>query len=107
MSVENFKILDVIGIDKNENAVLTISDHLEWDSDNEHLMILQNKINAYLEAIENGSLYIDYPKAIDRKIIINIIAKYEPSEDGKIFLDRISALLSEAGYGFKFSVVAD
>ena len=57
MSVENFKVIDVASIDLNGNAVLTISDHLEWDEQNEHLLTLQNKINAYLGAIENGGLY--------------------------------------------------
>jgi len=56
VSVENFKVIDVVSIDKNENVVVGASDHLEWDEKNEHLLILQNKINAYLAAIENGSL---------------------------------------------------
>ena len=41
MSVENFKVIDVVGIDKNESVILTVSDHLEWDEENEHLLILQ------------------------------------------------------------------
>lgn len=52
MSVENSKVIDFIS-DKEDKIVLTISDHLEWDNDNEHIYLLQEKINAYLMAIES------------------------------------------------------
>ena len=66
--------------------------------------ILQNKINAYLEGIENGSLYEGYPGAKNRNIIIDVKAKYEPNETGRIFLERTERDLKAAGYGFSFSV---
>ncbi len=52
MSVEDYNKIDIISIDNDGNAVLTISDYLEWDPGNEHLLILQTKINMYLGAIE-------------------------------------------------------
>lgn len=105
MSVENLKILDAVSIDKNKNVVLSISDHLEWDEGNEHLLILQNKINLYLTAIENGSLYEEYPDAKNRDIVINIAAKFSPNNDGEIFLKRVKETLNLAGYAFSFSVL--
>jgi hypothetical protein len=39
MSVENTKVIDVVSIDLDGNAILSISDHLEWDDKNEHLLI--------------------------------------------------------------------
>ena len=105
MSVENYKIIDFASIDKNGYAVLTISDHLEWDDNNEHLLILQNKINAYLSAIEAGSFYGDYPDAKGRNVIINIVAQYEPNNDARFFLDRTKEVLQSAGYGLRFSVL--
>ena len=104
MSVENLKVIDFVSVDLNGNVVLTISDHLEWDDDNEHLQPLQDKINHYLGAIENGSLYEKYPNAKNRNIVIEIIAKYQPNNDGKIFLQRVKETLEAAGYGFSFEV---
>jgi hypothetical protein len=46
MSIENKKVVDFISINKNEKVVLTISDHLQWDEKNEHLLKLQEKINS-------------------------------------------------------------
>lgn len=102
MSVENKNIIDVVSIDKNDNAVLTISDHLEWDKENEHLLILQDKINVYLGAIESGELYEKYPNAKHKHIIISLASLHAPNEDGKIFLERVKETLEQAGYGFKF-----
>ena len=48
MSVDQLDKVDFISKTSEGNVELTISDHLEWDDKNEHLLILQNKINAYL-----------------------------------------------------------
>jgi hypothetical protein len=104
MSVEDKNIIDFISIDDDGKVVLTISDHLEWDMENEHLLILQTKINMYLGAIENGELYSKYPKAKDRNICIRIIAINEPNIDGFKFLERAKEVLTGAGYQFKFEI---
>jgi len=55
MSVEQRKVIDFVGISKADGrAILTISDHLPWLADNEHLLILQDKINDYLAFLESG-----------------------------------------------------
>lgn len=107
MPVENLKVIDFASINKNGNAVLTISDHLEWDINNGHLLILQNKINAYLSAIEGGDFYDDYPYAKGRDIIISIVAKYEPNDNARLFLDEVKKILQTAGYGFEFRILED
>jgi hypothetical protein len=107
MSVDNLKVIDFASVDKNGNSILTISDHLEWDENNEHLLILQNKINAYLSAIEGGNFYEDYPDAKGRSIIINIVAKYEPNHNGRSFLKTTGEILQSSGYGFTFSILKE
>ena len=102
MAVDNKNVIDVVSIDLNGNAVLTISDHLEWDSKNEHLLVLQEKINSYLAALESGELYKKYPDAINRKLIILVVTLYEPSTVGQMFLNRVKSSLEELGYAFEF-----
>jgi len=106
MSVENSNIIDFASIDNENYVVLTISDHLEWDSKNEHLLILQNKINAYLGAIESGDIYETYPKAENRNFIIRVVAKFPPNNEGEVFIDRAKTILENAGYGFVFEHLA-
>jgi hypothetical protein len=106
MPVDDLSMIDFVAIKANTGeAVLVIGDHLEWDENNEHLLILQNKINAYLEGIENGSLYEGYPEAENRNIVIEVKAKYEPNESGRVFLERTERDLKAAGYGFSFLVL--
>ncbi len=103
MSLEKIDVIDFVSIDKEGNAVLTVSDDLKWDIENTHLLKLQNKLNAYLDSIENGSLYESYPNAKGRSIIINVVTKYFPNEDGNIFLQKTKNVLESAGYKFEFS----
>ncbi len=50
MSIEQTEIVDFVNIDRKSGDVwLTISDHLPGDhGEGEHLVLLQNKLNAYL-----------------------------------------------------------
>lgn len=106
MPVDDLRVIDFVAINATTgDAILVIGDHLEWDGENEHLFILQSKINAYLEGIENGSLYEGYPDAENRNIVIEVKTKYEPNEAGHIFLERTKMDLKAAGYGFSFSVL--
>jgi hypothetical protein len=57
MSVLDPNSVDAAGIDKESgDVVLTISDHLEWDDANGHLLALQAKLNGYLRFVEGGDL---------------------------------------------------
>lgn len=104
MAVENLEVIDAVSVDLYGRAVLTVSDELKWDDGNEHLLALQNKINAYLRAIEGGGLYENYPNAEGRDII-SVVAKYEPNDEAKTFLKKMKEVLEAAGYGFAFSVL--
>lgn len=103
MSVENTKVIDFIS-EKDDSVILTISDHLEWDEDNEHIFLLQEKINAYLMAIESGQLNEKYPTSVGKKVTISVVLKYEPNENGVLFLENVNDTLLNAGYDFDYSV---
>src|SRR5437868_13420758 len=56
MSIEQTEIVDFVNSDRETGDLwLTISDHLEWDRNSgEHLVLLQNQLNAYFRFIESG-----------------------------------------------------
>lgn len=105
MPVDNIDVIDFASIDNAENAVLTISDHLNWSDSPNHCYILQNKINSYLTAIENGSFFNQYPKATGRKIVIEILFKHQPGPQEIIFLNEVTGILTAAGYGFQYNTI--
>ncbi len=99
MAVDNPNIIDVIGTDQTTGeVVLTISDHLEWDDRNEHLLILQEKINRYIGFIETGELREKYPEAEGQPIRVDVVYKYPPGEDGDRFLRLASETFEKAGW---------
>lgn len=88
MSVIDKKKIDAIGINKSKDELLfMISDHLEWNNEYEHLIILQDKINsyfAYIEAKEYNDIYLgeDF-----KSYNIEIHFKYKITDKCKQFLE--------------------
>src|ERR1700733_5033706 len=105
MSVSDSNVIDIISTDPNGNIILTISDHLEWDEELEHILLLQNKINSYLNFIESGQLHTDYPTSKGKNIIINIYAKFFPNDSAEKFLGMAKAAVQSAGFDLKVSFV--
>ena len=107
MSVLDEGIIDFAGLEKSEkNLVLSISDHLVWgeDTDDVHLLVLQNKINDYLRFIESGEVNEQFKPENYSKIIIRIIAKYPFSPDCIKFLNMSKQVINDAGYGLEWEV---
>lgn len=102
MSVEDKNVVDAFSITPEGKVRLLISDHLEWDQKNEHLLILQEKINTYLGVIESGEVYEVYPQSKGKEFIIQVMMKYSPNETALEFLSRVEGILSNAGYGFQY-----
>lgn len=100
MSVENKEVIDFISVESNK-VYLTISDHLKW-SDENHLLLLQDKINAYLETIENEQIYEVYPDSLGKIFVIQVVTKYKPNKKAIIFLNEIKTFLKKNNYEFIF-----
>ncbi len=93
MALENLDVIDVISINSFNKVVLTISDHYEWDDKNFHITLLKEKINCYLNIIENGNIYKIYEKALNKNFIIQVVLLFSPNEAGKMFFNEIENLL--------------
>ena len=107
MSVENVSRVDLIGVDtRSGNVVLTISDHREW-GDGEHVLQLQDKLNAYVRFIESGELVERYPDAKGRTAQIAVVFKHAPDALGETFLSRAREMTSEAGIVLTCEVLSD
>jgi hypothetical protein len=105
MSVDKTNAIDAIGVDKlTEDVVLTIADHLVWsESDNEHLLLLQEKLNAYLSFVESGELLQTYPNAKGRAVLIDVVCKYPPTRQAKSFCSKVAQIVEAAGMKLRFS----
>lgn len=101
MSVENNEVIDAISINKDNIAVLTISDHLNWDVEN-HLELLESKLNSYIDILETGNIYEVYPDAKGKDIAVEVAFKYPPNKEGEDFLNSVSQIFETLPYYFSY-----
>ncbi len=88
MTIEQLDKIDFISTDRNGDINLSISDHLEWDDKNEHIYMLQEKINKYLSFIESDEI-IEHVKDLKGKpIIISVVCKHKPNVAALEFLEK-------------------
>ncbi len=102
MTVDNLESIDFISTSPEGYIELTISDHLVW-GDDEHLYMLQEKINKYIDFIESGDIYEKYEQAVGKKFVIELIYRFDPLVTDLKFMDKIKNFLSSIGIKFQFS----
>ena len=103
MAIENANIIDGIGIDKEMNAIrLLLTDHLLWEgegelSEYEHLMLLQDKINAYISYLESKQYKKNYPDEEFSMAVIEIHFQHAITDNCEKFLNAVQSQLGEIG----------
>ena len=96
MSLDNSESIDAIGIDKvSGDVILSIVDHWDWGEEERHLRALQEKINSYFGFVEEGQIYTSYPDAKGRMLCIDIILKYQPTNNAVNFLKKASEVAKQ------------
>lgn len=92
MTVAQVGTIDWLSLGKEKRQItLTIVDDLDWNEENEHLLLLQEKLNAYLAFVESGDILSHSERlGCDPKesipIQVSIVAKFEPSERARELL---------------------
>ena len=106
MSIDDPNVIDGVGIDKECGHLrLLITDHYEWKQrendidEKEHLLLLQEKINAYLGFLESKQYMETYPDTEFKLAIIEIRFKYDITENCEKFLQAVQNQVG--GYGIK------
>lgn len=102
MTILETQKIDIVSI-RDGKCFLIISNHLVWDEKNTVLEPLQDKVNLYLEYIESGQLYQDFPHAKDCEIVIRTVCQYSPSAEGLKFEQIMNGLLTQQ-FNVKFEL---
>lgn len=89
MSVVESSVVDGMGLADNGKMKMLITDHLDWDEEYEHLLILQEKINAYIGFCESGQYKDIYANEEIRHIVFEIHFLFEPTQNVYKFLEQI------------------
>jgi hypothetical protein len=104
MTIEQTNVVDFVAFsDSSKEVLLVIVDHLPWDeNEGEHLLLLQNKLNTYLEFVEGGQLEAGFPKARGKEVIVKMTGTYPLSEQALKFFNLAKGRISELGFGLRF-----
>ncbi|RED53811.1 DUF6572 domain-containing protein [Aestuariispira insulae] len=107
MAVEQTDIIDLIGIDQEtDEVVLTITDSLPWEGrEDDHLFLLQEKINTYVGFIESGDILAEFPEAEGREPVITIVGKYALPDAALDFVRQAESIVAARGIKFCHELV--
>lgn len=107
MSVTDVDRIDIVATRPGSNAVvLVVADHLPWDDLDEHLRVLQAKLNTYIAFIESGQLLQveEPPIPANPDVRIRVVMRHAPPPAAHEFFKRAGAVLEGIGVGFDQSV---
>ena len=105
MSIDQPTVVDFLWKDeKKDRVVLTISDHLDWEEEGEHLLLLQDKLNHYLEFIEGGQLLEAKPEFKGLPVLIHVAAKHPLSDQAAKFYEMVNERVGELGFSLVFDL---
>ena len=96
MSILEIKKVDAMGISKDgKGLILMLADHLDWQNEQEHLILLQDKINAYLGFIESNQYLDNFPDIVFDYYVIDVRFKFKVTENCLKFFEVINIQLKE------------
>lgn len=112
MTVDDVRTVDCLGLESGSgHVILTIVDPLDWDSDQEHIRLLEQKLNAYLAFVESGEVFERLHSEIGRAVVpstpveISILARYPMSAEGERFLGYATEEIRNAGFALTWKLV--
>jgi hypothetical protein len=87
MTVENKDVVDLVSVDPLTGMVyLSLVEEREWGEAGELLPALQDKLNTYLEYVENGQLLEDYPDLAGSSVTFRLHYLHEPTSREREFM---------------------
>ena len=105
MTVSDEGVIDFAGIDnKTCRLELVLTDHLAWgeEYDDAHLLFLQNKLNAYLQFLEDGQVDEHFTPDNYEGVTIRIIAKYPFNDDCLMLLYYSRRIINDIGFDLEW-----
>lgn len=111
MAIDDVNVIDGVGFDKERKALcLLLCDHLNWRgndtlSEYDHLMFLQEKINAYIAYLEKKQYAEQFSQEDIIMAVIEIHFKYAITNNCEKFLNTVQDQIGQ--YGIKVEAHID
>lgn len=109
MAIDDVNVVDGLAVDSRNGVLfLLLTDHLQWGqeedclSEKDHLLLLQEKINAYVSFVESGQFKNNYPNVKIKSAVIEINFQYEITPNCQRFLQAVQNQVAQ--YGIEIQV---
>ena len=104
MSVVDNKTVDGAGLTDDKGIILLITDHVDWSDEYQHLVMLQEKINAYITFLEEKQYEEIYKEAEIAYGVIEIHFLHNLTDNAKKFLQAVQNQVTELGIKIQYCV---
>src|SRR5262245_54886214 len=104
MSIDQPGVIDFVTQEKDGTVVLVVSDHLDWQDREGHLLALRSKLRTYLEFIVSGDLRIRFPETEGRRVDVSVKLHYQPDPAAQPFFSAARGEFMKAGIQLKFEL---
>jgi len=96
MSIEESNSIDGLGVSSDKKSLkLLVADYLDWENEYEHLILLQKKINSYINFIETEQYKSIYPKYDFERFTIELQFKYNITDNCRKFIETATQQIKE------------
>ena len=106
MAITETNKIDSMGVSKDKKTLaLLLTDHLDWENEKDHLLLLQDKINAYIGFIQDKQYESIYPDCHFSNYIIDIRFKENITENCANFLNVVATQIAPLHTTIQVTVV--
>lgn len=102
--IDNTSVDGIALTDDKCGIILLITDHLDWEDEYKHLILLQEKINAYVSFIEERQYEEIYPSESINYSIIEIHFLYNLTYNVVKFIHTVNNQLNESGISIRYYI---
>ncbi|MER8944997.1 DUF6572 domain-containing protein [Mesorhizobium sp. M0959] len=101
MAVQHTDVVDIVAKGKNGEYLLSIVDDLDWDDVENHLVLLENKLNLYCVFVLEGQFYKEHPDAVGRPVMISVALLSIMPAEVQWFFTAAAVSVEKAGLQFE------
>ena len=88
--MQKHNVIDVVSLSPDgRDIALSLIETRPWDERGENLLDMQEKLKAYLDYVESGQLYQQYPEAKGRSVCFRLHAAYSPDAQTERFIQLV------------------
>jgi|SRR3990172_589452 len=99
MAVDDPNVIDFVARDPSGDVVLVMVEGREWNSSDDRLLELQEKINRYVAFVLDGQMLEQYPELAGKPVRLELRCVAAPDSKTADFLALVHEKLTSEGLG--------